>query len=164
MWLIGMMGSGKSTVGELAAGRLGVAFHDTDRMVEKAAGMSIAELWRTQGEEAFRVLETLVIEAVPEAGIAAAGGGAVLRAANRAVIARSDVVVWLRCEIEELARRTRSGADRPLLATDGDEESTLRRILAERAPIYQSLSTHRVDTTNRSLDQVVLEVIESWPR
>lgn len=164
MWLIGMMGSGKSTVGELAADRLGVTFHDTDLLVEETAGMSIAELWRTRGEEAFRDVETQVIATVPRAGIAAAGGGAVLRAENRSMIASSDVVIWLRCEVAELARRVRDGGDRPLLANDGSLESTLKRILTERAPIYESLSTQQIETTARSLDEVVSEVIDSWPR
>lgn len=163
MWLIGMMGSGKSTVGRFAAERLGVAFHDTDRMVEESAGTSIAEIWRTRGEAAFRDLETAALESVLEGGIAAAGGGAVLRKANRSLIARSEVVVWLRCEVEELARRIGATAERPLLAGDAAEESTLRQIMSERAPLYEALSTHQVDTTGRSLDQVVSEVIHTWP-
>lgn len=163
MWLIGMMGSGKSTVGALAAERLGVPFHDTDRMVEESAGMSIAELWRSKGEAVFRDMETAMLAAVPPGGVAAAGGGAVLREANREVIARSDVVIWLRCGPDELARRTGVGDDRPLLAGGGDGESTLQRILAERAPLYEALSTHQIDTTGRSVERVVSEVVGSWP-
>lgn len=165
MWLIGMMGSGKTTVGELAASRLGVPFYDTDRLVEDSAGKPIPDLWRANGEAVFRDLEMAVIETIPEGGLVAAGGGAVIREANRAVIARSKVVVWLRCDVEELARRARAGDFvRPLLGADENEEDVMRRLLEERARWYQSLSTHQIDTTRLSLDDAVTELVSLWPR
>jgi shikimate kinase len=116
MWLIGMMGSGKSTIGAIAAERLGLQFFDTDRMIVARSGVSIPEIWEEMGEQMFRDMEREAVAAVPlERSLAAAGGGAVLDPANRAVIASSPPVVWLRALPAEIA-----GAPR----RDPREEST----------------------------------------
>jgi shikimate kinase len=156
-----MMGSGKSTVGRLAADRLGIPFFDTDVIVQERAGGSIVELWEEVGEAGFRDLESVALSNVPTtAGIVAAGGGAVLDPANRQLIARSDKVVWLRCDAETLAERLRSNADRPLLTQS--PETTLETLLADRAAIYADLATHQVETSAMTLDEVVSEVVGIW--
>lgn len=156
-----MMGSGKSTVGKLVADHLGVPFYDTDSMVEERAGVSIAELWARVGEAGFRLMESEALRAVgPEPMIAAAGGGAVLDPENRALISRSMAVVWLRSDVATLVGRISDNESRPLL---GDSpETVLTTLLARRAPIYAGLATHEMDTSTKTVDDVVSEVLGIW--
>lgn len=161
MWLIGMMGSGKSTVGALAARVLGLSFYDTDLMVSEQAGMSIPEIWERMGEKGFRELESEAVSSVPADSVAAAGGGAVLDGRNREVIASSPPVIWLRTRPETMARRVQEGGDRPLLASR-DAETRLSEILAQRSHLYQGLATHVLDTDDLAPDQVTTEVVSIW--
>lgn len=161
VWLIGMMGSGKSTVGRLAAERVGVPFYDMDLLIEGRAGMTIAEIWTQFGERGFRRMESDELRALPSGShIAAAGGGAILEPANREIIAVDDKVVWLRTDAATLALRLAGDESRPLL---GDTpEQTLVTLLEKRAPLYQALATNQVETAGRSLDDVVDEVVDIW--
>jgi shikimate kinase len=161
MWLVGMMGSGKSTVGAAAAARLGVRFYDTDVMVSDMTRRTIADLWASEGERAFRRWETLAIENVPgDACIAAAGGGAVIEPANRQIM-RTSTVVWLQCDPIELARRLRGATDRPLLH-DGEPEERLISILHERSGMFERLADHVIDTTDLSAADAVDRVVSLW--
>lgn len=164
LWLVGMMGSGKTTVGERTAVTLGVPFYDTDHMVEEMTGMTVAEIWEDGGEPGFRELERLVVAKVPESGVvAAAGGGAVLDPTNREHIGRSGRVVWLRCEPALAAERVgQEGAARPLLDGDVPMRERLAAILEGRTQAYSGLATDVVDTDNRSVAEVVSKVVEIW--
>jgi shikimate kinase len=159
MWLIGMMGSGKSTVGALAAQALGVDFYDTDRIVCERTGLSIPEIWERLGERAFRDLECEAVTSVPAGSLAAAGGGAVLEAANREIMASSPPVIWLRTSPETTAARIGDAGGRPLLDSSGDSADSLTEILSERASLYQRLATHVVDTDELTAEQVSDEVV-----
>lgn len=164
MWLVGMMGSGKTTVGEAVANRVGVPFFDTDSMVTELARLPIAAIWDGAGEEGFRRLENQAMAAVPGSGVvAAAGGGAVLSADNRHRMRRNGVVVWLRCSPEALAKRVADQGGRPLLVK-GDIAETLTTILDRRTPLYEEVATHVIDTEHRSIEDVVLEAVEVWER
>ena len=117
--LVGMMGSGKTTVGRLVASRLGVPFADTDEAIEASTGKSVKELFAVRGEAAFRheesaALATLLAPDGP--GVIAAGGGAVLDQVNRALMRREATVAWLRTTVGTLTDRVGTGEDRPLLA------------------------------------------------
>ena len=136
--LVGMPGSGKSSIGRRLAPRLGLPFVDADAAIEEAAGgMSIAELFAKHGEAEFRALEARVIARLLEEGssVIATGGGALLNEGTRALIRDRAVSVWLRAEIPVLMRRVRRKSDRPLLQGK-DPETTLRKLLAEREPLY----------------------------
>lgn len=162
MWLIGMMGSGKSTVGAHAARRLGIEFFDTDEMVVARSGLPIARIFETMGEEAFRELEREAVAAVPVGTcVAATGGGAILDEENRNVIVASPPVVWLRARPETLALRVGSGIDRPLFSGRSGEE-ILAGILGRRASIYRDVSTHVIDTDDLPSEVVVEEVVSLW--
>lgn len=163
MWLVGMMGSGKSTVGELAASRIGVRFFDTDRMVVELAHMSLPEVWDGVGEEGFRRLERRAVATVPDSGcVAAAGGGAVLSKQNRDHMSRGGPVVWLRCRPETLAERVEGLGGRPLLEGAEPVADRLSEILAVRARLYEEVATDVVDTDAREIADVVTEVVEIW--
>src|ERR1035441_4410527 len=115
--LVGMMGSGKTTVGHLVAQRLGWPHLDSDAEVEEAIGQSVPEIFAGQGEPAFRAAETaaLVRALSVEPVVVSVAGGAVLDPDNRRLIAGAGTVVWLRAEVETLADRVGDGAGRPLL-------------------------------------------------
>jgi shikimate kinase len=136
--LVGMMGSGKSSVGKRLAARLGLAFVDADSEIETAAGMTIPEIFAQRGEAEFRDGERRVISrilATRRPLVLATGGGAFMNAETRQRIAELGISVWLKAEPEVLMRRVRKRSNRPLLQT-ADPEGTLRRMLAEREPVY----------------------------
>jgi shikimate kinase len=157
--LIGMMGAGKSTVGSELAARLGWRLVDSDAHVEARTGRTVAEIWATEGEPAFRRLEALALtEALAataeEPAVIAAAGGVVLDPANRALLRQHPPVVWLRARLDTLAERVGTGSGRPLLA--GDPRGALARLLAERAPLYAEVA---VD--DRSPDEVADHVLDA---
>lgn len=135
--LIGMMGAGKSAVGAELGRRLGVPVRDTDTEISRAAAMTIPEIFARDGETFFRDRETEVLARVLRGprGIVSTGGGAWLRAENRALVAAAGVSVWLDCTLSTLWHRVRQKPTRPLLQT-ADPRGTLERLLAERAPVY----------------------------
>jgi shikimate kinase len=136
--LVGMMGVGKSSVGRRLGGRLSIPFVDADAEIEKAAGMTIAEIFARHGEPYFRSGEARVIARLLEAGpqVLATGGGAFMNADTRALIKAKGISIWLHAEFDVLLRRTgKRRSDRPLLQTD-DPAETLRQLLAEREPTY----------------------------
>ena len=136
--LIGMMGVGKSSVGRRLSARLAIPFVDADTEIEKAAGMSIADIFSQHGEEYFRSGEARVIARLLEGGpqVLATGGGAFMNPKTRDAIRAKGVSVWLKAELDVLMRRiNKRRNDRPLLQT-ADPGETLRALLVEREPVY----------------------------
>jgi len=158
--LIGMMGVGKSSIGRRLAGRLGISFVDADAEIEKAAGMSIADIFAHRGEADFRSGEARVIVRLLEGGpqVLAAGGGAFMNAATREAIRAKGVSIWLKADLDVLLRRiSKRRNERPLLQT-GDPEETLRALLIEREPIYAQadLTVYSRDVAH---DSIVADII-----
>ncbi|UCG41119.1 MAG: shikimate kinase [Acidimicrobiia bacterium] len=162
LWLVGLMGSGKSTIGPLAADLLGVAFVDTDALVETRTGQSISELFEA-GEQSFRDVEAAVIEDVSAgpAAVVATGGGAVLREANQQHMRASGVVVWLRATAETLAARVGQADGRPLLA--GAPAERLATLVDQRRADYAAAADVVIDTDGRGVEEVLEEVVAAWP-
>jgi shikimate kinase len=136
--LVGMMGVGKSSIGRRLAARLGIPFIDADAEIEKAAGMSIADIFARHGEADFRSGEARVIARLLDGGpqVLATGGGAVMNADTRAAIKAKGVSIWLSADLDVLLRRiSKRKNERPLLQT-ADPAATLRELLAEREPTY----------------------------
>ena len=136
--LVGMMGVGKSSVGRRLAARLSIPFIDADSEIEKAAGMTIPEIFARHGEPYFRGGEARVIARLLESGpqVLATGGGAFMNPDTRALVKLKGVSVWLDADFDVLMRRTsKRRSDRPLLQTENPDE-TLRALLAEREPTY----------------------------
>ncbi|MGA2891785.1 MAG: shikimate kinase [Xanthobacteraceae bacterium] len=136
--LVGMMGVGKSSIGRRLGARLGVPFVDADGEIEKAAGMTIADIFARHGEADFRSGEARVIARLLDGGpqVLATGGGAVMNADTQAAIGAKGVSIWLNADPEVLLRRiSKRKNDRPMLQT-ADPAATLRHLLAERAPVY----------------------------
>jgi shikimate kinase len=156
--LVGPPGSGKTTVGGLVAGRLGVGFRDTDVDVTVRAGKSIPEIFFDDGEPAFRALERAAVAAAlaEHRGVLALGGGAVVAPEVRALLA-GHRVVFLQVGLAAAAARVGLGRDRPLLAVN--PRAQLRAMLAQRRPVYESVATAIVPTDDRTPAEVAAEVL-----
>jgi shikimate kinase len=155
--LVGPMGAGKTTVGRLVADALGVDFLDTDEIVERETGRTISEIFIDDGEAYFRELERDAVAgalAVHE-GVLALGGGAVMDPATRERLA-GHCVVFLRVGLSDAAQRVGLGVSRPLLL--GNVRSRMKQLLDERAPVYQAVARHVVDTDGLSAAEVAERV------
>ncbi len=143
VYLVGMPGAGKSTVGRELAGRLGVPFLDLDAEIEREAGAAVADIFRDEGEASFRALEAaaLVKASMHDPAVIACGGGVVLEPANRITLRNTGVAVYLDVPLDELRRRVQPASDRPLIRQEGD----LERLLASRGPLYREFAGHVVD-------------------
>ena len=159
--LVGMMGSGKTHVGRQLADRLGLAFVDSDEQIERRHGRTVREIFETDGEPAFRRLEAEALAAAvgsPARSVIAAAGGVVLDARNRELLARAGTVVWLRARPEVLATRVGDHDHRPLLGDDA--LGVLRRLDAERAPLYREVADAVLDVGELSPDDAVERIAE----
>ncbi len=164
LWLIGMMGSGKSTVGERVAKMLGMPFVDLDRVIEGRTGARVAEIFRERGEPAFRALESEAVDAVSRgpASVIATGGGAVTRPANVARMSETGRVMWLDAAVEVLSGRLAAEREeRPLLAEADGGLERLGEIAAQRHAAYASASHRRIDAA-APVDTVVARVVDEW--
>ncbi len=143
VYLVGMPGSGKSTVGRELAGRLGVPFVDLDSEIERREGRTVPEIFQTDGEASFRALEAreLVRASGRDPAVVACGGGVVLEPANRIALRNTGTCVFLAVPLEALRARVRPAIDRPLIRHEGD----LDRLLAAREPLYREFAAHVVD-------------------
>ena len=158
--LVGMMGAGKSSIGRRLAGRLGVPFVDADIEIEKAAGMSIPEIFAAHGEPYFRAGEARVIARLLDSGpqVLATGGGAFMNPETRAAIAAKGISVWLRATLDVLTKRIKRRTDRPLLKNANPAE-TLRRLIDERYPTYAEAAL-TVESRDVPHDTIVEEIVE----
>jgi shikimate kinase len=159
--LVGLMGTGKTSVGRVLAERLGRQLFDSDLVIEERTGRTVRQIFQDDGEPAFRVLETAVLlEALaqPVPAVIAAAGGVVLAEANRAaLIAAPAKVVWLRAEPEHLVDRVRTGVHRPAL--DDDPAGTLRRMHETREPLYRQVADMIISVDGRSVHDVAEAIL-----
>lgn len=163
LWLIGMMGSGKTEVGTRLAARAGIDFLDTDRMVEMEAESSVAEIFSSEGEPGFRSREKRAVKeaATHTSAIVATGGGAITDPENVRIMRESGPVIWLQADPMVLAERVGIGKDRPLVER-GDPIERLTSILADRHAAYEDAADHVVATDRADIEQVVALVEELW--
>ncbi len=162
--LVGLMGSGKTTVGKRVAQTLQRPFVDSDAVIEGATGRTVREIWLTDGEPVFRALETEALREALDAGmpsVIAAAGGIVLSFENRTILKAGDAfVVWLTADPSMLVGRAQRGHHRPLL--DGDADAALRAMAIERESMYREVADVTVDAGSRSVDDVTTAVIEEF--
>ena len=159
--LVGMMGAGKTTVGRAVAERLGRRLVDSDEIVEARTGRTVREIFQSEGEEAFRLIESqALIDALasPEPVVIAAAGGVVLREENRLALREARArVVWLSADPSVLAERVRHGTHRPLI--DDDPHGTLSRMYEDREPLYREVADAIVRVDGRAVGEIVEAVL-----
>ena len=155
--LVGPPGAGKTTTGQALADLLGVAFTDTDAVIERTAGKPIPDIFVDDGEDAFRALErTAVAETLASFdGVLALGGGAVLDERTRAALA-GHTVVFLSVELPDAVKRVGLGAGRPLLTIN--PRATLKYLMEQRRPLYAEVATYTVATDGRTPGEVAAEL------
>jgi shikimate kinase len=163
--LVGLMGAGKSTVGQRLAALLGARFVDSDAAIEEAARRSVSEIFEQFGEAHFRDGERRVIQRLIEEnyGVIATGGGAFVQPQTRALVLDRAIAVWLDCDIDTLVARTGRKTTRPLLR-GGDPKDILTRLHAERAPAYAEAPIRIAagDAPHQQTALKILEAIEQW--
>ena len=152
IFLVGLMGAGKTSVGKLLARRLGKSFYDSDQEIERATGVKIPLIFEIEGEAGFRAREAKMLAelAAHRDVVLATGGGAVLAEANRRLLSENGVVIYLRAAVADLWSRTRHDKSRPLLKA-ADPRATLEQLFAERDPLYREIADIVVDTGSQSL-------------
>ena len=157
--LVGMMGAGKSTIGRRLAARLRLPFTDADTEIEKAAGMTIPEIFEVHGERHFRDGEARVIARLLDSGpgVLATGGGSFMREETRRRIGDKAVSIWLKADTDVIMKRVKRRTDRPLLQTE-DPVATVNRLLAEREPVYQHADL-TIASRDVPHDKIVDEVV-----
>lgn len=160
--LVGMMGAGKTAVGRAVASKLAAPFLDSDAEIERAANLSVPEIFQRDGEAFFRKRETEVIRRLLETKsvILSTGGGAFLAQVNRETIAQKGVAVWLDASLDLLWNRVRHKDSRPLLRT-ANPRATLGEIFAARTPVYKLAELHVACGADLSIDAMAERVIET---
>ena len=169
VYLVGLMGAGKTTVGRALAKRLGYRFLDSDHEIEARTGVSLATIFEIEGEEGFRKREAQVVADLAglKRHVVATGGGAILRTENRQVLHASGLVIYLNVPLTALYERTRHDKKRPLLQVS-DPRQKLRELHAQRDPLYREIAHLIVSgsriTAQATLNLLIKEMGETWKR
>jgi shikimate kinase len=161
IYLVGMMGAGKTTVGRMLARRLKLRFVDSDHEIEARCGVKIPVIFEIEGEPGFRAREAQAIAELTtlDGIVLSTGGGAALAASNRALLAARGTVVYLRARPEDLYDRVRHDRNRPLLAT-ADPLGRLRELYAERDPLYLEVADIVMDTGEQSVQILARRLLD----
>ncbi|MEZ0232776.1 MAG: shikimate kinase [Methylophilaceae bacterium] len=159
IFLVGLMGAGKTTVGRILAKHLNKDFYDTDHEIERRTGVNIPHIFEVEGEVGFRRREVLAIGELANMQnvVLATGGGAVLMQENRTVLKTQGVVIYLRANVHELWLRTRNDKNRPLLQ-HGNAREKLEQLFGERDPLYREVASHIVDTGGYPVSHIVQQI------
>ncbi|MEI7967712.1 MAG: shikimate kinase [Betaproteobacteria bacterium] len=165
IFLVGLMGAGKTSVGRLLARRLGKQFIDSDHQIESRTGVRIPVIFEIEGESGFRQRESAAIDELTRGSnlVLATGGGVVLNPDNRAALRSRGTVVYLRATVDELWNRTRKDRNRPLLQT-ADPRAKLAELLAVRDPLYREVAHVVMDTGSQSLRTFVFQLEQALVR
>ena len=163
IFLIGLMGTGKTTVGRQLSRKLKMDFYDSDRVIEERTGADIPLIFEKEGEAGFRKRETDVIDELTQKKniILATGGGAVLNSENRNHLINRGTVFYLKSNLKTLIERTSKDKNRPLLHADEPVENILKRLLEERGPLYEETADYTIETANNSIHSVIQAIIKS---
>ncbi len=159
--LIGFMGSGKSTMGIRLSYRLRYPVEDTDKLIEAKAGKTINEIFAQEGEEAFRQMETRLLEKLAEAPgqrIYSVGGGTPVRVVNRPLLKRMGTVVYLRARPETVYERLKTDTTRPLLQGE-DPMGRIRRLMADREEAYAEAADIIVDVDDMAAEEIIENIV-----
>lgn len=163
--LVGMMGSGKTTVGRALAKHMGRPFVDSDEEIQKRTGVTVTHIFDVEGEAGFRQREMAVIRDLLECSdmVLATGGGVVLAEQNRELLGQNGIVIYLRASVHDLWQRTRHDRNRPLLQTD-DPHARLTELYQQRDPLYRQVADIVVQSTKQSVQALTLHLVDEIER
>jgi shikimate kinase len=164
IFLVGLMGAGKTTVARQLARRLGKTFYDTDHEIERRTGVRVQVIFEIEGEPGFRAREAQMLDSLTalQDVVLGTGGGVVLKPENRALLASRGFVIYLRAQPRDLYQRTRHDRSRPLLATD-DPLARLEELQRVRDPLYREVADLIVDTGRQSVGALVDQLLKRLP-
>jgi shikimate kinase / 3-dehydroquinate synthase len=164
IFLVGLMGSGKTTIGRALAKRLNKRFVDADHEIEARTGASIPWIFEIEGEASFRQRESDVIRdlTAQEGIVLATGGGAVLNEQSRQLLKERGTVIYLRASVNSILQRTSHDRNRPLLQTD-DPKGRIEELLQQRAPLYQEVAHIIIETGRPNVQSVVQSILSQLP-
>ncbi|MCH9047366.1 MAG: shikimate kinase AroK [Proteobacteria bacterium] len=162
IFLIGPMGTGKSTIGRKLAKRSSQMFYDSDYEIENRTGVKINLIFEIEGEAGFRKRESQLLDEFTSMSniVLATGGGAVLSEENRATLIERGFVVYLKSDIDLLLKRTSRDSKRPLLQNE-DPEAVLKKLLDERGPLYEEVADLVIDTAGLSINDIIMQIMSA---
>lgn len=163
LYLIGMMGSGKTTIGQILAKQLDYRFIDTDELISKVANQSIAEIFATEGEEAFRDIESQVLSQLCayQKFVISTGGGIILKKMNWSYL-RHGIIIWLNVPVEELYNRLKEDTTRPLLQHP-EPLKQLQTLLEQRTPLYAQADLEIMINSGDTPEEISNQILEKIP-
>ncbi|MFB6465833.1 shikimate kinase [Cytobacillus sp. Hz8] len=156
IYIIGFMGTGKSTVGKALGELFELSVYDTDEEIMKQQKMSINEIFAQMGETGFRMIETETLNRMPKNGIITTGGGIILKEENVKYMKETGVVFLLHATIEEILRRLENDESRPLLK--GSKKENAVKLYSQREPLYLKAADFIIDTTSKSIFEIIKEI------
>lgn len=163
IYLIGLMGAGKTTIGRQLATALQLPFYDSDKAIEENTGVDISTIFEYEGEEGFRNREQTMISRLTEIEgiVLATGGGAILREKNRQLLTTNGFVVYLECSVENILNRTRRDTQRPLLQTD-NPKAQIETLLEQRQSLYLECADFKIDTGEIQSKLVIKSILDAY--
>lgn len=163
IYLIGLMGAGKTTIGRQLAKALQLPFYDSDKAIEEQTGVDIPTIFEYEGEEGFRDRELNMIQELTKIDgiVLATGGGAILKEENRDALKKNGFVVYLQCSVDKILQRTRRDNQRPLLYTDTPRER-IEALFLEREALYLSCADFKIETSSMQSKTVVQNILDEY--
>jgi len=163
IYLVGLMGAGKTTIGRQLAKSLGLPFYDSDKAIEESTGVDIPTIFEFEGEQGFRDREQKMLQQLTELKgiVLATGGGAILRQENRDILKENGIIIYLQCSIDRIMERTRRDTQRPLLKTANPKER-IEQLYKEREPLYLNCADLVVDTGIMQSKAAVNYILEEY--
>lgn len=163
IYLIGLMGAGKTTIGRQLAKALQLPFYDSDKAIEEQTGVDIGTIFEYEGEKGFRKREQAMLEELTQIDgiVLATGGGAVLDKLNRDALSNNGFVVYLQCSVDKIAQRTKRDNKRPLLETE-NPIARIEALFKEREPLYLECADFKIETSSMQSKQVVEHILDAY--
>jgi shikimate kinase len=163
IYLIGLMGAGKTTIGRQLAKAIHAPFYDSDKAIEEQTGVDIPTIFEYEGEEGFRIREQNMIQELTQINgiVLATGGGAILTEANRLALKENGFVVYLQCSVDKILQRTKRDNQRPLLDTKNPRER-IEALFAEREALYLSCADFKIETSSMQSKSVVQSILNEY--
>ncbi|MCK4840542.1 MAG: shikimate kinase AroK [Methylococcales bacterium] len=163
IYLIGLMGAGKTTIGRQLAKALHHPFYDSDKAIEEQTGVDIATIFEYEGEEGFRIREQNMLEELTQINgiVLATGGGAILREENRKALKDNGFVVYLQCSVDKILQRTKRDKQRPLLNIE-NPRARVEALFAEREAHYLACADFKIETSSMQSKTVVQNILDAY--